>query len=159
MEPTDLGALVRDATSALRPVATQKGLSLLVDAELPIWVLGEPGLLRQLVTNLTENAIKFTPSGTVRVSLGRFSERARIEVSDTGAGIPADALPYVFERFYRADPARSRTVEGTGLGLAVVRNIVRVHNGWITVSSEQGKGSTFVVEIPTLDELREEAAS
>ena len=150
MEPTDLAALVRDAASALRPAAEAKGLALDVHTDGPAIVVGEPGLLRQLITNLTENAIKFTSTGMVRVSLERTGRRARILVSDTGPGIEPSALPHIFERFYRADPARSRAVEGTGLGLAVVRNIVRVHNGDIAVSSEPGKGTTFTIDVPTV---------
>ena len=88
----------------------------------------------------------------------RADGRAHIEVADTGAGIPAQALPHVFERFYRADPAHSRTVEGTGLGLAVVRNIVRVHNGSVSVNSEEAKGTTFVVDVPLVDAGRDSAA-
>lgn len=159
MEPTELAALVKDAVAALRPAALEKGLTLSVETASPVWVVGEPGLLRQLVTNLTENAVKFTVAGSVRVSLKRTPNRAQIEVTDSGPGIPPDALPHVFERFYRADPARSRDVEGTGLGLAVVRNIVRIHNGVISVSSEPNKGTTFVVDIPLLENARDLAAS
>ncbi|HYK53410.1 MAG TPA: HAMP domain-containing sensor histidine kinase [Candidatus Eremiobacteraceae bacterium] len=150
MEPIDLAAVVKDAASGLRPSAEQKGLSLTVDAPARAVVMGEPGLLRQLVANLTENAIKFTSTGGVRVGVARLNGAGRIIVGDTGPGIPAEALPHVFERFYRADPARSRTVEGTGLGLAVVRNIVRVHNGVVSVASEPEKGTTFTVDIPLL---------
>jgi len=150
MEPTDLAVVVKDAASGLRPSAEQKGLSLTIDAAAPAVVMGEPGLLRQLVANLTENAIKFTSSGGVRVGVARLNGTGRIVVGDTGPGIPADALPHVFERFYRADRARSREVEGTGLGLAVVRNIVRVHGGAVTVASEPEKGTTFTVDIPLM---------
>ena len=159
MEPTELAAVVKDAASALRPAAVEKGLTLDIEAQPPVWVMGEPGLLRQLVTNLTENAIKFTTQGRVRVTLRRNVARALLEVSDTGPGIPAAALPHIFDRFYRADPARSRTVEGTGLGLAVVRNIVRVHNGRIAVTSKEDKGTTFVVDIPVLETAQREEAS
>ncbi len=158
MEPTDLSALVREAANGLRPAAEEKGLTLDVQTDGSAIVLGEPGLLRQLVTNLTENAIKFTSAGGVRVSLARDGRSARIVVSDTGRGIPAEALPHVFERFYRADPARSRAVEGTGLGLAVVRNIVRVHSGEIAVRSDPGRGTTFTVDIPIVAGADEPAA-
>ncbi len=158
MEPTDLSALVREAANGLRPAAEEKGLTLDVQTDGSAVVLGEPGLLRQLVTNLTENAIKFTSAGGVRVSLARDGRSARIVVSDTGRGIPAEALPHVFERFYRADPARSRAVEGTGLGLAVVRNIVRVHSGEISVRSDPGRGTTFTVDIPIAAGADEPAA-
>lgn len=150
MEPTDLAAVVKEAASGLRPAAEQKGLSLSIDAPSSAVVMGEPGLLRQLVANLTENAIKFTANGSVSVGVSRRNGSGRIVVGDTGRGIPADALPHVFERFYRADPARSRAVEGTGLGLAVVRNIVRVHGGVVAVSSEPEKGTTFTIDIPLM---------
>lgn len=150
MEPTDLANVVKEAASGLRPHAEEKGLSLKVDAPAPAVVMGEPGLLRQLVSNLTENAIKFTAEGSVEVGVQRRNGSARIVVRDTGQGIPPDALPHVFERFYRADPARSRLVEGTGLGLAVVRNIVRVHSGSVSVSSAPQQGTTFTVDIPLM---------
>jgi signal transduction histidine kinase len=150
MEPVELAAIVTDAVTALRPTAETKGLALSVDVEGPALVRGEPGLLRQLVTNLTENAIKFTAAGHVTVTLRNRDKRARVVVTDTGPGIPAAALPHVFDRFYRADPARSRSVEGTGLGLAVARNIVRVHNGTIAAASEEGGGATFTIELPLL---------
>lgn len=158
MEPVELALVVKDAASALRPTAEEKRLSLDVEVEGPLWVTGESGLLRQLITNLTENAIKFTATGGVRVNARAAAKRARIEVCDTGMGIPASALPHVFERFYRADPAHSRTVEGTGLGLAVVRNIVRVHNGTVSVTSEEGKGTTFIIDVPLLDTSRDDGA-
>jgi two-component system, OmpR family, sensor kinase len=150
MEPVEASSVVRDAATALRGAAEAKGLTLAVDVDGPAWVRGEPGLLRQLVTNLTENAIKFTSKGGISVSLHRNGASAAIAVTDSGPGIPADALPHVFDRFYRADPARSRAVEGTGLGLAVVRNIVRVHAGDIAVSSEEGRGATFSVTLPLI---------
>ncbi|HXW76577.1 MAG TPA: HAMP domain-containing sensor histidine kinase, partial [Candidatus Eremiobacteraceae bacterium] len=151
MEPVEAASVVKDAATAMRPNAEAKGLSLTVDVNGPAWVRGEPGLLRQLITNLTENAIKFTKEGRIAVALTRTAWNARITVGDTGPGIPADALPHIFDRFYRADPARSRHVEGTGLGLAVVRNIVRVHGGTISVASEEGKGTTFTIELPLLE--------
>jgi len=149
-EAVDVTRLVRDVGSALQPAAQAKGiaLELAVDETREAYARGEPGLLRQLVTNLTENAIKFTDTGTVWLSAGLHDGRARVTVRDSGRGIPPDALPHIFERFYRADPARSRHVEGTGLGLAVVNNIVRVHGGTIGVDSEAGAGTTFTVDLP-----------
>ena len=132
----------------MRPAAESKGLTLTVLSDDGAVVRGEPGLLRQLMTNLTENAIKFTVSGGVSLAVTCEHSRVRLTVSDTGPGIPADALPHIFERFYRADPARSRIVEGTGLGLAVVRNIVRVHRGDIRAESPPGGGTTFVITLP-----------
>ncbi|HEY5095420.1 MAG TPA: HAMP domain-containing sensor histidine kinase [Candidatus Eremiobacteraceae bacterium] len=148
METVDMAAVVHDVATAMRPGAEQKGLTLTVRCDGNSVVRGEPGLLRQLITNLTENAIKFTETGGVSLTVVREKSRVRLTVTDTGPGIPAGALPHVFERFYRADPARSRRVEGTGLGLAVVRNIIRVHRGDIRADSGLGVGTTFTVEMP-----------
>jgi heavy metal sensor kinase len=148
MEPVDMAAVVQDVASAMRPAAEAKGLTLTVHCADGALVRGEPGLLRQLITNLTENAIKFTETGGVTLRVEREKPRVRITVGDTGRGIPPDALPHIFERFYRADPARSRNVEGTGLGLAVVRNIVRVHRGDVRAEPAQGGGTTFIITFP-----------
>jgi two-component system OmpR family sensor kinase len=150
LESVDFARVVHEVGLAMQPAAQAKGLMLLVDVDddLAAWVQGEPGLLRQLVTNLTENAIKFTQSGSITLSLHACDRIVELRVRDTGAGIPSDALPHIFERFYRADPARSRNVDGTGLGLAVVNNIVRVHGGRIGVASEPGAGTTFTVDLP-----------
>lgn len=150
MEPVELAAIVTDAVAALKPTAERKGLALSAAVQGSVWVTGEPGLLRQLITNLAENAIKFTASGRVTVTLRCLNKRAHIVVADTGPGIPTAALPHIFDRFYRADPARSRSVDGTGLGLAVVRNIVRVHSGTVTAANGEGGGATFTIELPLL---------
>jgi len=150
-EHVDLGAIVKDVGSSLRATASAKGLHLQVDASEGAIVHGEPGLLRQLVTNLTENAIKFTDAGTVTLEVTKNNGTAQLTVRDTGRGIPDDALPHIFDRFYRADPARSRAVEGTGLGLAVVNNIVRAHEGDIEVRSELGHGTAFAVRFESSD--------
>jgi two-component system OmpR family sensor kinase len=149
-ETVDLGRVVSEVGTALQPNARSKGIALEVVFD-PEWepnVRGEPGLLRQLVTNLTENAIKFTEAGAVRLALSKRDGCVDLIVHDSGHGIAPEALPHIFERFYRADPARSRHIEGTGLGLAVVNNIVRVHGGTVTVDSQPGKGTTFTVELP-----------
>jgi signal transduction histidine kinase len=150
VEPLNLRTLISDVSNALRPRAAEKGLTLETRCVGDAYVLGEPGLLRQLVVNLTENAIKFTQIGGVTIGLNSSNASARVEVADTGPGIPADALPHIFERFYRADPAHSRSVEGTGLGLAVVRSIVRAHGGDVSVKSAVGAGTTVVVTLPAL---------
>lgn len=148
MESVDLGDVVAEVGTSLRPKAQEKHLTLCVDAKSDAWIRGEPGLIRQLVTNLTENAIKFTEKGEVTLDLRRLDGHVLLAVGDTGPGIPADALPHIFDRFFRADPSHSRSVEGTGLGLAVVNNIVRVHGGQISVASVVGKGTTITVELP-----------
>ncbi|MBM4055089.1 MAG: cell wall metabolism sensor histidine kinase WalK [Planctomycetes bacterium] len=106
-------------------------------------------LFRQLLTNLVDNAIKYThKGGDIGLSIDTVNETIRIEVSDTGIGIPQEHIPRIFERFYRVDPARSREVGGTGLGLSIVKHIVNLHNGSITLNSAVGKGSTFTITLP-----------
>jgi signal transduction histidine kinase len=150
VEPLNLRTIVSEVANTLRPRATEKGLTLETRCDGDAYVLGEPGLMRQLVLNLTENAIKFTQAGGVTISMGSENSHAHLDIADTGPGIPADALPHVFERFYRADPAHSRAVEGTGLGLAVVNSIVRAHGGEISVKSPAGGGTTVCVTLPAL---------
>ncbi len=105
--------------------------------------------IEQAIVNLVDNAIKFTPDrGEVALSLSVSKEIARIEVSDTGPGIPTDDIPRIFERFYRVDKARSRELGGTGLGLSIVKHIVSAHNGEVGVETEIGKGSKFIITLP-----------
>lgn len=118
----------------------------LEDAE----VLGNRIHLEQVVVNLLSNAVKFNrPGGEVRVECGRANGRVRIVVADTGIGIRSEHLPRIFERFYRADKARSREVGGTGLGLSIVKHIVERMNGTVSAESQLGKGSTFTVSLPS----------
>jgi two-component system phosphate regulon sensor histidine kinase PhoR len=117
---------------------------------------GNAQRLEQVFTNLLENAIKYTPSGgKVEVRLRVDAREATYEVRDTGIGIPAAALPRVFERFYRVDRSRSRDMGGTGLGLAIVKHVVKAHGGAVSVASEEGRGTTFTVQLPLLPHERE----
>ena len=111
-------------------------------------VLGDPNLLRQLVTNLIDNAIKFTERGSIAVSVASTASSAVVEVADTGVGIEDEALAHVFDRFYRTDKSRSRAVEGTGLGLAIVRSIARVHDGNVSAFRRPAGGTVFRVLLP-----------
>ena len=147
-EPVELRRLMLEVAGALRSAAARKGIELRADCTGEAWVSGERGLLRQLFVNLAENAIKFTQAGSVTLALAQSNGKAHAEVRDTGSGIPPEAQAHVFDRFYRADPARSRHVEGTGLGLAVVRNIVRAHGGSIEIASQVGQGTTFTIDLP-----------
>jgi signal transduction histidine kinase len=140
----DLDALVLETFQTARPLA--QGQTLALDPFEPAQVLGDEDRLRQLVLILLDNAIKYTPAGG-RVTLG-LSQResgAEIMVHDTGVGIAATDLPHVFERFYRADPARGRDPGGTGLGLPIARWIAEQHGGTITIQSEPGQGTTVTV--------------
>ena len=108
--------------------------------------------LEQALVNLLDNAVKFNhPGGEVRVEAARVDGRARIVISDTGIGIPAEDLSRIFERFYRVDKARSRQVGGTGLGLSIVKHVVGLMHGTVTAESQLGKGSTFTIVLPAVE--------
>ncbi|RPI96346.1 MAG: HAMP domain-containing sensor histidine kinase, partial [Chloroflexi bacterium] len=109
-------------------------------------VLGDSDRLKQLLLNLVSNSVKYTPrGGTVTISVSRHENTVRVDVTDTGRGIPPEDLPHIFDRFYRVDKARSRAMGGTGLGLSIARWITEAHDGQLQVTSEVGKGSTFSV--------------
>jgi signal transduction histidine kinase len=147
-EPLSLAQIVSEVSQNAAPRAAEKGIALRFShAGTPI-VYGDPNLLRQLVGNLVDNAIKFSERGSVDVAVGENRNSAWVDVTDTGPGIPESELPNIFERFYRADKARSRSVPGTGLGLAIVRSIARVHGGEATVSNAPGGGARFRVLLP-----------
>ena len=148
-EPLDLAAGTADLASSFRAATDRAGLELIVDCE----PLGEPayvdaGMWEKIVLNLVSNAFKYTFDGSIRVSLRRDDAHAVLEVSDTGGGIPAESLPRIFERFHRVEGARARTHEGSGIGLSLVQELVRLHAGTIAVASEPGRGTTFTVRIP-----------
>src|SRR5207248_10122324 len=104
---------------------------------------------KQVVVNLLDNAIKYThEGGKVSISVSRRNGHAVLKVADSGIGISPTDLPYIFDRFYRADKARSRQTDGTGLGLSIVRSICLAHGGHVSVESSEGKGAMFHVEIP-----------
>ena len=150
-EPLSVAAVAREAVSATAPRASDKGLELHMEAdgETPI-VNGDSALLRQLITNLIDNAIKFTERGGVTVRVLANGEEAIVEVQDTGPGIDAQELPLIFDRFYRTDKSRTRDVPGTGLGLAIVRSIARVHAGRVEAERPEGGGTLMRVHLPRL---------
>ena len=121
-----------------------------LEEDSPVLILEDD--LYQIIFNLMENGIKYNlPGGTLTVRLRREEDNAILEVTDTGMGIPEDAIGHVFERFYRVDKARSRATGGSGLGLAIVRTIVQRNRGEINVRSTFGKGTTFSVTFPAFD--------
>ncbi len=150
-EPVSLSLVAQEAVRNAAPRAAEKQLALEFDAPNPSpIVLGDPHLLRQLVSNLVDNAIKFTSEGAVRVEIGEDESTAWIDVADTGPGISDDELAHIFERFYRTDKARSRDVPGTGLGLAIVRSIARVHGGEIKAQRAPSGGALFRARLPKI---------
>ena len=143
---------VQRVARMLRQNAIEAGISfhLELEEDCPVLILEDD--LYQIVFNLMENGIKYNiPGGSLTVHLRREEDNAILEVSDTGMGIPEEALPHVFERFFRVDKARSRATGGSGLGLSIVRTIVQRNRGEITVSSVAGQGSTFTVTFPAFD--------
>ena len=148
-EPVDLAALTVDLASTFRSAIEKAGLRLEVRcATLPTQPWVDPDLWEKIVLNLLSNAFKYTLSGTIRVDLSGTPETIELQVSDTGIGIPPEAQPHLFERFYRVPEAQGRTHEGTGIGLSLVSELVRQHGGHIRVESAPGSGSRFTINIP-----------
>jgi heavy metal sensor kinase len=153
MAPVELASVVTATLDHMSLLAEEKQIRLTCDTSSPVYVTGDPMRLRQVVVNLLDNAIKYTAGGgNVTMSVAAEAGLAVLEVSDTGIGIPPDALPLVFERFFRADKARSRESGGSGLGLAIVKSICTAHYGAVSVSSVEGRGTKFRVELPLLPE-------
>jgi signal transduction histidine kinase len=114
-----------------------------------VTLYADPESLRQILTNLFDNALRHTPGdGRIRLDIQPADGGATLAVSDTGSGIPADHLPRVFERFYRVDPARSRSHGGTGLGLSIVKHMTEAHGGRVDLTSAVGRGTTVRVFLP-----------
>jgi len=148
LERVDLNTLAREAIAQLNPFATRRGVTVSLEPtpKLPP-VTADKERVRQVITNLLHNALKFTPpKGKVTVAAGLKGDSATLSISDTGIGISGEDLPHVFERFYKADKARSGG--GTGMGLAIAKHIVQAHGGTIRAQSEPGKGSTFSFSLP-----------
>jgi heavy metal sensor kinase len=143
----DLGELAASTVEQMRLVAEDRGVQLQSSALSPVIVRGDRGRLKQVIVNLLDNAIKFTPrGGVVSLRTQTQDDYGLLEVSDSGIGIPADAVPHVFDRFYRVDAARSREDGGAGLGLSIVRSICGAHAAQIEVDSAPGSGSRFRVK-------------
>jgi len=156
LEPIDLAPVLRDVQDVGEALAMEKPVAVRLETPEHLPVAGAAGPLRRLFLNLVSNAVKFTDRGAVTISARVVEEPAgepgvercvEVTVADTGAGIPPDALPRVFDRFYRVDSARLQS-GGTGLGLAIARMIAEQHGGTITAESEPGRGSTFTVLLP-----------
>lgn len=147
-EPTDLAAFTAELASTFRSTLEKAGLELNVDCRaLPQPVYVDREMWEKVVLNLLSNAFKYTAAGRISVRLEAGEGHALLSVEDTGTGIPENELPHIFERFYRVEGARGRTQEGTGIGLALVAELVRLHGGTITVRSTIGQGSAFTVSL------------
>ena len=145
----DVAALAADCVEAARPVADQRSIDLQLKAVPVPALVGDRGRLAQVLDNLVSNALKFTPEGgSVEVRTSTTDDCVRLEVEDSGIGIPAEEQPRLFERFFRAASATEQAIPGTGLGLAIVKAIVEAHSGRIEVVSAPGEGTTFLVELP-----------
>ena len=149
-EPVDLTAYTIELASVFRSAIEQAGLTLIVDCKPlaePIYVDRE--MWEKIVLNLLSNAFKFTFEGEIEVSLRQIDNHAELVVRDTGVGISEQELPHVFERFHRVRGTRSRTYEGTGIGLALVQELVQLHGGTIEAASVEDRGTTFTITLPT----------
>ncbi|MEU5105693.1 SpoIIE family protein phosphatase [Streptomyces sp. NPDC021354] len=148
-EPVDLSHVTADLAAVFRSAFDLAGLSLRVDCPpLPGPVHVDREMWEKIVLNLLSNALKFTFAGGVTVRMAAAGERARLTVTDTGTGVPPEELPYLFDRFHQVRGARSRSHEGSGIGLALVKDLVELHAGTVSVSSRPGEGTTFTVEVP-----------
>ncbi len=152
--PFEIAPIVRDTASLLTPLARAKGvaLSVAVAEGVPVGLVGDGGRIRQVVLNLVSNAVKFTSTGRVDVAVSGAPEpngyRLRVDVEDTGIGIPADQLSRIFEQFVQVDASTTRRFGGTGLGLAISRHLAALMGGSLTARSVPGEGSTFTLEVP-----------
>jgi len=163
VRPVDLHDLIDDALEAVRHAAEAKGIRLQPVLHAPgLLVSGDPGRLQQVAWNLLQNAVKFTPKdGQIQIQLQRVRSHAEIVVSDTGQGIAANVLPYVFDRLRQGESGSARGQGGLGIGLALVRHFVELHGGSVYAESAgEGKGATFIVKLPLmLADVREQAVS
>jgi signal transduction histidine kinase len=148
-QETDLAAVTADLASVFRSAVERAGLRLIVDCPPlpePVWV--DRDMWEKIVLNLVSNALKFTLEGEIEVALRPADQAVELSVRDTGVGIPAGEIPRVFERFHRVRSTRGRTHEGTGIGLALVTELIRLHGGSVRLESAPGRGSTFTVSVP-----------
>jgi heavy metal sensor kinase len=145
----DLAALAGATSDQMQLLAEDKNINLTREAGHPVFVMGDQARLKQVVVNLLDNAFKYTPDGgSVHLRVRESSGRGVLEITDTGVGIPPEALPLVFERFFRVDRERSLEGSGAGLGLAIVKSICAAHGGRVEVESVLGSGSRFAVTLP-----------
>jgi PAS domain S-box-containing protein len=148
-EPADIGQVTAELASVFRSAVDRAGLTFEVDCPPladPVYL--DRGMWEKVVLNLLSNALKFTFDGAIRVAVRAEGGAALVTVADTGIGVPAHEMPRLFERFHRIENARSRSNEGSGIGLALVHELVQLHGGAITASSAEGKGTAFAIRLP-----------
>ena len=143
LQPLDLTELVNIVVQQFQIAAEQKGISLSSSVHTPMRMNGDRERLLQLLVILLDNAVKYTPSGDIRVSAARKGNEWRVWIEDSGIGISEADLPHIFDRFYRADKARNRNDGGAGLGLSIAKWIAESHEGSLTATSQSGEGSSF----------------
>jgi signal transduction histidine kinase len=147
-KPVELCSIARALVDELQPSLEQHTIQLECDADALI-VAGDAGRLEQVVQNLLQNAVKYSPAGgVVTVRVYRQNDRANLSVSDQGIGIPEVAQANLFQQFYRATNVEAQQIQGMGIGLYVVKEVVNIHDGEITVQSREGEGSTFTISLP-----------
>lgn len=145
----DLKNLVFDGVREIKSLGLEKSITLSFSGKASVFVRGDPIALRQVVTNILQNALRYTePGGRIVVSVEATNDEGRILCADTGIGIAAEHLIHIFDRFYRVDTARTNRDGGSGLGLSICKEIITLHGGTITVHSTPGQGSTFTVHLP-----------
>ncbi len=154
LQPLDLDKLVRARKKFLEPLASIRKITLEVlnldsGRKAGVWVMGDADRLAQVVDNLLDNAIRHAPRGSVvSITLERLGEEISCAVTDTGAGIPAQHLPFIFERFYRVEASRDRGSGGSGLGLAIARSLILAQGGNIQAESQEGQGTRISFRLP-----------
>jgi signal transduction histidine kinase len=145
----DLSELARITADQMSLLAEDKKITLTSQARQPAFIMGDRSRIKQVIVNLLDNAIKYTPSGGhVMVRVETVNGHAQLEVEDSGIGIPPDALPHVFDRFYRVDKTRSAEAESAGLGLSIVKSICTAHGAEVRAASIPNVGSRFSVTLP-----------
>ncbi len=146
--PLRLDLLIQDLSHLFRVLAEQKNIVLEIGSLEEVTVIGDKGRLQRLFTNLIDNAIKYTPKGSIHVTVEKDNGAGLVKIMDTGIGIPKEEQERIFRRFYRVDKSRSRETGGVGLGLSIAEWIAHAHHGKIEVTSEPNQGSTFIVYLP-----------
>ncbi|QMV42800.1 sensor histidine kinase [Cohnella cholangitidis] len=152
---TKISFVLREVVDIFTVDAEEKQVRLVYEEEADCEIYCDISRIKQVLINIIGNAIRYTPElGTVRIRQSQQRDgKIRIEVADTGPGIPPDRLPYIFHRFYRVDDSRSRSIGGTGLGLAIAKQFAEAHGGVLEAFSEEGKGTTIILQLPTFPEV------